>query len=147
MPSDLKKQIEEDRNEARRSGDGFVRDTLSMVLSDIRNREIETGEEADDDEVRSVLASAVKQREEAAGQMREGDRPELADKEEREAELLSDYLPPPLEEDEVREMVRDAIAQGADRVGPIMGRIMPRIRGRFDGKEANRIVQEELEGQ
>lgn len=144
MPSGLKKQIQEDLNDARRAGDRLARDVLSMVLSDIRNREIETRGEADDDEIRKVLAKAVKQRHEAAEQMREGGRPELAEKEEREAELVSEYLPPPLTEDEVREMVREAVEQGADAVGPVMGRIMPRIRGRFDGKEANRIVREEL---
>lgn len=145
MSSELKEQIVEDMNEARRAGDRFARTVLSTVLSDIRNREIETGEDADDDEVRSVLAKAVKQREEAAEQMRDGGREELAEKEEREAEMLNRYLPPPLEEEEVREMVRREIREGADSIGPIMGRIMPEIRGRFDGKEANRIVREELE--
>ena len=145
MSSGLKKQIQEDLNDARRAGDRLTRDVLSMVLSDIRNREIEIGEDADDDEVRRVLSKAVKQREEAAEQMRKGGRPELAEKEEREAEIVTEYLPPPLDEDRVREMVREAIDQGADSIGPVMGRIMPRIRGRFDGKEANRIVREELE--
>lgn len=144
MASPLKDEIFEDLNDARRAGDRFSRSVLSMVLSDIRNHEIEIGHEADDAEVRRVLARAVKQREEAAEKMREGGREELAEKEEREAELLSEYLPPPLDEDEVREMVREEIASGADAIGPVMGALMPRIRGRFDGKEANRIVREEL---
>ncbi len=147
MASALKDRIQEDMTEARRAGDRFARTVLSMVLSDIRNREIEIGtEEAGDEEVRRVLSKAVKQREEAAEQMRKGGREELADKEEREAELLAEYLPPPLSEDDVREMVREAIDEGADDIGPIMGRIMPRLRGRFDGGEANRIVREELQG-
>lgn len=144
MASPLKDEIFEDLNDARRAGDRFSRSVLSMVLSDIRNHEIEIGHEADDAEVRRVLTRAVKQREEAAEKMREGGREELAEKEEREAELLSEYLPPPLDEDEVREMVREEIASGADSIGPVMGALMPRIRGRFDGKEANRIVREEL---
>lgn len=144
MASPLKDEIFEDLNDARRAGDRFSRSVLSMVLSDIRNHEIEIGHEADDAEVRRVLARAVKQREEAAEKMREGGREELAEKEEREAELLSEYLPPPLDEDEVREMVREEIESGADSIGPIMGALMLRIRGRFDGKEANRIVREEL---
>ena len=144
MSSELKQEIQEDLNDARRAGDRLRRDVLSMVLSDIRNHEIDIGEDADDDEVREVVSKAVKQRHEAAEQMRDGGRPELADKEEKEAELLSEYLPPPLEEEDVREMVREAIDQGADAVGPIMGRIMPRIPGRFDGGEANRIAREEL---
>lgn len=144
MPSDLKREIKDDLDDARRAGERLKRDVLSMVLSDIRNHEIDLGEDADDDEVRKVLSKAVKQREEAAEQMRDGGRPELAEKEEKEAEILSAYLPPPLEEEDVREMVRQVIDEGADSIGPIMGRIMPRIRGRFDGGEANRIVREEL---
>lgn len=132
-------------NDARRAGDRFARTVLSTTLSEVRNREIETGEEADDDEVRKVIAKAVKQREEAAGQMREGGRPELAEKEEKEAELLSGYLPPALGGEEVRAMVREIIEGGADQIGPVMGQLMPKIRGRFEGEEANRIVREELE--
>ncbi|MDX1567013.1 MAG: GatB/YqeY domain-containing protein [Longimicrobiales bacterium] len=145
MSDTLKQELQEDLNEARRAGDRFARDVLSTTLSEIRNREIEMGEEADDEEVRAVIAKAVKQREEAARQMRDGGRPELADKEMKEAELLSEYLPPPLEEDEVRAMVREIIEGGADQIGPVMGQLMPKIRGRFEGQEANRIVREELE--
>jgi uncharacterized protein YqeY len=81
--------------------------------------------------------------------MRAAGREDLASKEESQAEVLSVYLPEGLSEDEVRALVRQAIAdganQGANQMGPLMGRIMPQIRGRFDGKEANRIVREELE--
>lgn len=144
MSSDLKSEIFEDMNDARRAGDRLARDVLSMVLSDIRNREIETGEDADDEEVRSVVARAVKQREEAAEAMREGGRDALAEKEEKEGRLLKEYLPPELDADEVRQMVRELVDDGADAIGPVMGRLMPKIRNRFDGKEANRIVREEL---
>lgn len=145
MSDTLKEELHQDMTAARRGGDRFTRTVLSTVLSDIRNREIETGEDADDDEVRRVLAKAVKQREEAARQMRDGGRPELAEKEEKEVELLSEYLPPALDADEVRAMVREIMADGGDQIGAVMGRLMPEIRGRFEGQEANRIVREELE--
>lgn len=144
MPESLKQSLRRDLDAARKARDKFKTRVLSTVLSDIRNREIETGGEADDQEVRSVLARAVKQRGEAAEQMRSGGRPELAEGEEAEAELLREYLPRPLTEEEVRAMVREAIDEGITEMGPIMGRIMPRLRGRFEGKEANRIVREEL---
>ena len=78
--------------------------------------------------------------------MRDANRPELAEQEEAQAEILETYLPQQLSEEEVRALVREAMAAGADQMGPLMGRIMPQIRGRFDGKEANRIVREELGG-
>ncbi len=78
--------------------------------------------------------------------MEAGGRSDLAEKEAAEAEILQVYLPPPMSEEDVRTLVRQAVEDGADAMGPLMGRIMPQIRGRFDGKEANRIVREELGG-
>lgn len=145
MSSELKERIRADLRTARKARNRLERTVLSTLLSEIRNREIEIGEEVDDDEVRAVVARAIKQRKEASGEMARGGREELAAREEREAEILAAYLPPPLSEDDVRTMVREAIEEGADGIGPVMGRIMPRIRGRFDGREANRIAREELE--
>ena len=144
MSSDLKPRLQADLNAARKQRDKARTLVLSTTLSEIKNREIEVGGQLPDDEVVRVVGKAIKQRREAAEQMRAGGRPELAEKEESEATVLSAYLPDQLQEDEVRAMVRDAIAQGADALGPLMGRLMPRLRGRFDGKEANRIAREEL---
>ena len=77
--------------------------------------------------------------------MRDAGRDELAAKEEREVELLDPYTPDAMSEDEVRAEVRSLIADGADNIGAVMGLLMPRIKGRFDGREANRIVREELD--
>lgn len=144
MSSELKQRLQDDLKSARKGKDRLRTLVISTTLSEVRNHEIAQGGEADDDDVIEVVARAVKQRREAAEQMRDGGREELAEKEEKEAEILSEYTPPPLSEEEVRAMVREAIAGGADSVGPVMGRIMPRLKGRFDGKEANRIVREEL---
>lgn len=146
MSSALKNQLRTDLNEARKAREKLRTLVLSTTLSELRNREIETGSEAEDDEVISVLSKAVKRRREAAEQMRSGGRAELAEREETEAEILSEYLPAGLSEDEVRELVREILRGGPRELGPVMGRLMPRIQGRFDGKEANRIVREELAG-
>lgn len=144
MASDLKKRIQADLNAARKERDKLRTLVLSTTLSEIRNREIDDGEEIDDDGVVQVVARAIKQRKDASEQMRDAGRGELADREDAQAEVLSDYLPEGLSEDEVRSIVRELIAGGADQMGPLMGRLMPRIRGRFDGKEANRIAREEV---
>lgn len=119
---------------------------LSMTVSELKNAEIEKRADLDDEEVHQVLVRAIKKRREAADQMRGAGREERADQEAWEAELLQTYLPPPLEEEEVRALVRAAIAGGAAQMGAVMGKVMPALRGRFDGKEAGRIVREELEG-
>ena len=146
MSTPLKERLRADLNEARKAREKLRTLVLSMTLSDLRNREIELGKEADDAEALSVLTKAVKRRKEAADLMRDAGRMELAEKETSEAEILGAYLPEGLSEEEVREMVREVLAGGASEMGPVMGQLMPRLKGRFDGKEANRIVREELAG-
>ncbi len=145
MADTLKDRLRDDLNTARRARDRTRTLILTTTISEVRNREIELGRDLDDEDVREVVQRAVKRRREAAEQMRAGNREDLAAKEDQEAELLTGYLPAQLGEDEVRGYVREAIAAGADSMGAVMGRIMPRIKGVFDGKQANRIVKEELE--
>lgn len=146
MTAPLKEKLQVDLNESRKAREKLRTLVLSTTLSDLKNREIELGRDADDAEVLAVLTKAVKRRKEASEQMRDAGRHDLADREASEAEILSAYLPEGLSEDEVREMVRTFIAEGVKDMGPLMGRLMPRLKGRFDGKEANRIVREELAG-
>jgi uncharacterized protein YqeY len=140
----LKHRLQTDLNRARKDRDKARTLVLSTTISELKNREIENGRDASDDDVIAVLDRAVKQRREASEQMRSGGRGELAAKEEAEAEILKGYLPEGMSEADVRALVREAIAGGATQMGAVMGRIMPRIKGRFDGKEANRIAVEEL---
>ena len=146
MPETLKDTIREDLNAARRERDKLRTTLLTTLLSEVRNREIEVGHELADAEVHGVVTSAIKRRREAAEQMRAGGREELAQKEEQEAAQLQAYLPPPLTDDDVRGMVRDAIAAGAGDLGSVMKAVTPNTKGRFDGRELNRIAREELGG-
>jgi uncharacterized protein YqeY len=77
--------------------------------------------------------------------MRAAGRGELAHKEDEQSAILDENLPEGMSEDEVRTIVREIIASGADLMGAVMGQLMPKIRGRFVGKEANRVVREELD--
>ena len=146
MSSELKSRIQADLNESRKERDKVRTLVLSTLLSEIRNREIDGRGALDDDGVVQVIAKGIKQRKDAADQMHAAGRDELAAKEEEQSAVLQGYLPEALSEDDVRALIRAAIEGGADQMGPLMGRIMPEIRGRFDGKEANRLVREELEG-
>ncbi len=146
MSDDLQALLRSDLAQARKSRDKLRTVLLSTVLADVHNREIETKDALDRSGVEEVVSRAIKQRREAADQMAAGGRDDLAQKETAEADILRDYLPPQMSEADVRELVRQAIQDGADAIGPLMGRLMPQIRARFDGKEANRIVREELGG-
>jgi uncharacterized protein YqeY len=142
--SGLTERLRADLNSARRERDKLRTLVLGTTLSEVKNRQIELGREPTDEDVTEVVARAIRKRREAAEQIRAVGRTDLADKEEREAELLMPYMPEQLGEAEVRGMVKEAIAGGADSVGAVMGAIMPRVKGRFDGRETNRIVREEL---
>lgn len=144
--SELKTRLQNDLSQARKARDRALTLVLSTTLSEIRNKEIDLGRDASDDDVQAVVNKAIKQRKDAADQMRAGGRPELAEKEESEAELLSVYLPEQLADDEVRAMIREIVEGGATEMGRVMGQLMPRIRGKFDGKAANALVREALQG-
>lgn len=146
MSSDLKGRIQADLNEARKQRDKERTLVLSTILSDLKNRELEAGGSLADDDAVQVIAKAIKQRRDASDQMRDAGREELAAVEDAQAAVLQGYLPEGLSEEEVRAMVREIVAGGATAMGSVMGQLMPRIRGRFDGKEANRVVKEELDG-
>lgn len=144
MKNDVQDRLKVALVQARKGRDKPTVLVLSTIIADVRNKEIEIGAPLDDDAVEAVLARGIKQRKDAADQMRGAGRTELAEVEEAQMAILQEFLPPPLTEDDVRALVRDAISAGVSEMGPLMGRLMPSLRGRFDGKEANRIVREEL---
>ena len=144
MAEDLKARLRSDLVVVRKARNRLGTVVLTTLLSEVRNREIEVGEDLDDEGIQVIVVKAIKQRRDAAEQMLEAGRPELAEKETEEASLLQVYLPPALSEGEVQALVQEAIDSGATEMGAVMSRIMPEIRGRFDGKEANRIVREAL---
>lgn len=144
--SELKSRLQSDLTLARKAREKTRTMVLSTTLSELRNREIEMGREVTDEDVVQLVGKAIKQRKDSAEQMRAGGRPELAEKEEAEVEILQAYLPAQMDADEVRAIIGKIVAGGADTMGAVMGQLIPRIRGRFDGKEANALVREALEG-
>ncbi len=143
--SELKARLQADLNTARKARDKNRLLVLSMTISELKNKEIDLGREISDEDVMQVVTKAIKQRRDASEQMAAGGRQDLADKETTEAEVLQGYLPEGLSEDEVRAMVREIVAGGATDMGKVMGQLMPKLRGRFDGKAANALVREGLE--
>lgn len=140
---DLKARIRADMNAARLGGDKVRARLLGTILSDIRNREIDVGHDLSDEEVVEVVGRAIKVRNEAAEQMES--RPDLVKKQQDEVAVLTEYMPPQAEEEEIRTAVVAAIEAGAENIGAVMGAIMPKFKGRADGREVNRIAREELE--
>lgn len=131
--------------EARKARDKDRTVVLTTVLAAVKNRQIELQREPTDDDVVAVVRKAVKMRQDSVEQYRAAGRDDLAGREAAEIEILRGFLPPEVDPEEIRAAVRAAIAEGADGIGPVMGVVMPRFRGRADGKVINRIAREELQ--
>jgi len=131
-------------NEARKQRDQARTLLLSTILSDIKNREIELNHTPTDDETAEVLRRGIKKRRESVEMFEKGGRPELAATEAAEIKALEGFLPAAVSADEIRVVVREAIAGGASDMGKLMGAVMPKFKGRADGKVVNQIVREEL---
>jgi hypothetical protein len=133
-------------NEARKQRDQARTLLLSTILSDLQNREIELKHPPTDDEAAEVLRRGVKRRRESIEQYEKGKREDLAARERAEVKMLEEFLPAAVSPDEIRAAVREAIAAGAQAMGPLMAKVMPQFKGRADGKVVNQIVREELAG-
>ncbi|MDH5234827.1 MAG: GatB/YqeY domain-containing protein [Gemmatimonadota bacterium] len=117
---------------------------LGTVLSEIKNREIELKRDLTDEDVVEVIRKAIKRRRESVELYEQAGRQELAAVERAEAQALEVWLPAAPSDAEVRAAVKEAIAGGASAIGAVMGKVMPRFKGRLDGSVINRIAREEL---
>lgn len=138
-------RFQDDLNKARKAQDKLRTLVLGTMLSAIRNREIELKRAPTDDEVIEVIRRGIKTRRESVEQYQKGGRTDLADQESAEISILQEYLPPEVDPAEIRAAVKSAIAAGAKDVGKVMAQVMPRFKGRADGKLINQIVREELQ--
>jgi len=133
-------------NEARKQRDQARTLLLSTILSDVKNRELELKRTPSDDETTEVLRRGIKRRRESVEVYEKAGRTELAATESAEIKALEEFLPAAVPPEEIRAAVREAIAAGAKDMGKVMGAVMPRFKGRADGKVINQIVREELAG-
>jgi uncharacterized protein YqeY len=132
-------------NAARRAQNRERTLVLGTILANLKNREIELRRPATDEEVLEVLRKGIKTRRESVEQYTAANRPELAEVERSQIKVLEEFLPPAVDPDEIRAAVRAAIAGGATDVGKVMGQVLPKFKGRADGKLVNQIVREELQ--
>ncbi|HLM36570.1 MAG TPA: GatB/YqeY domain-containing protein [Gaiellaceae bacterium] len=141
-------RLEEELKQAMVARDGERRDTLRLILTSLRSAEKELQRPLHDDEELQVLQRERKRRTEASEAFRAGGREEQADAEERELAVLEEFMPEPLSEEELEEIVDDAIAEvGATSmrdIGRVMADVMPQVAGRADGSSVSQLVREKL---
>ncbi|HSC50353.1 MAG TPA: GatB/YqeY domain-containing protein [Gaiellaceae bacterium] len=141
-------RLEGELKEAMAARDADRRDTLRLILASLRSAEKELQRPLHDDEELQVLQRERKKRTEAAEAFRAGGREEQAEGEERELAVLEEFMPEPLSEEELEEIVDDAIAEvGATSmrdIGRVMADVMPQVAGRADGSAVSQLVREKL---
>lgn len=144
----LRKRLDEDLKTAMKAKDEIRLSVIRMVRSSVKNKEIELKKELDDQAIIEVVSTLVKQRRESLKMFKEAGRDDLVSKEERELELLLDFLPRQLSAEEIGELVDRAIAEsgarGAADMGKVMKLLMPQTAGRADGKQVSEIVKSKL---
>jgi uncharacterized protein len=146
----LQQRLADDQKNAMKSKDKLRLSVIRMVRAKIKNAEIEKRDVLNDDEVLKVIARDVKQHKESITAFTDGNRPELAEKEEAELVMLMEYMPQQMSKDEVvaivKQVIEEAGATGPQDKGKVMGKIMAQVSGKADGKEVNQIVMDLLAG-
>lgn len=147
----LKQQLREDLKQAMLAKDELKTSVLRMAISAIGYYEIQkggAGYEANDEDVLAVIQKEAKQRRDSIEEFKKANRPELAEKETKELEMLQVYLPQQMSDEEIKNLVKEAInqtgAKTAQDMGKVMGFLMPKIKGKADGAMISKIVKESL---
>ena len=144
----LQNRITEDIKQAMKAGDTVKRDTLRMLLSSVKNAANAKLAPLDEAEVAAVVAKDVKRHLESIDAFKKGNRPDLVAKEEAEMEILQAYMPKQLGRDEIIAVVKEVIAavgaKGPGDKGKVMQQVVPRLKGKAEGKDINDVVTQLL---
>lgn len=146
MPT--KADLEQDLKQAMKAGDAVRKRTLRMVLSAAKLKEVEQGQEIDEEGLLKILQKETNSRQETIDEASKAGRQDLVESTEVELDILEEYLPKPLSEAEIEAMAREVIDQtGAEEpgdMGKVMGPLMSKTAGRADGSIVSRIVRQLL---
>lgn len=146
----VRSRLEQDMKDALRQKDRDRLSAIRMLRAAIQNADIDAGRSLDDQEVMEVLARELKMRRESLAEFQRAGRTDQAAQLERQIQVVQEYLPEPLSEEEIAQLARRVMAEvgaaGPQDMGKVMGKIMPLVRGRADGNVVSRIVRAELTG-
>jgi len=141
-------ELKDAQLDAMRKKDKLSLGTIRMALAAVKQREVDERIELNDTDVLQILTKMVKQRQEAASQFINGNRKDLADKEEAEIEVIKRFLPSPLSEQEINTLIEDAVSKsGASDIkdmGKVMGILKPKVQGRADMGQVSQLIKAKL---
>lgn len=144
----LEEKLNNDLKESMKAKDALRLSCVRMIIADIKNAVIAKRKQLTDEDIVEILQRQVKQHNDSIDGFKKGNRPDLVDKEEKELKIIQSYLPEQLSEQEIGKIIKQAIQEtGATQkkeMGKVMANIMPKLKGRADGKLVNKIVSENL---
>ena len=144
----LSEQIMSDMKEAMKARDKVRLNTVRMIKSALMNEKIKAGHDLTAEEELTVLSREKKQREESIEEFTKANRKDLADETKQELAIVESYLPKQMTQEELNQAVSSAIAevnaQGKSDFGKVMKVLMPKIKGKADGKAASDVVRKQL---
>ena len=148
MSKDLKSVVKTQVTISMKDGDKFRTTVLRMILAEIQKIEIEEKSDLNELQITSILEKMIKQRNDAISQFEQAKRQELADKEKKEIEIIKEFLPEQMSDDEVSELVSKIIsevgAQDMKDMGKVMGSLKPLIAGKADAGAVSQLVKKAL---
>ena len=146
--SAIKTKLEDDLKQAMRERNAPRRDVIRYIRSEIRNQEIRLRRDLEDDDAIQVLSRQAQQRRDSIEAFQSANRQDLVEKERAELEIITEYLPRQMGEDEIRALVAQTVAEtgatGPRDMGKVMSAIMPQVRGRAEGRQVSALVSEKL---
>lgn len=141
----LRDILQTDMKQAMKDRDKLRLAVLRMAWAAIRNKEIDEKTELKDDQVLAVLSKEVKQREDTISEIQDANRPDLVEKNQQEIDVLKHYLPQQLSDEELKQVVEDAIAKSGAKsmkdMGKVMGMVIAQTRGKAEGKRVSTMVK------
>lgn len=144
----VKDKLTSDMKEALKSQDKIRLQTIRMVLASIKNAEIDKQRTLNEEEIVNVIQREIKMRKEALEQFARGGREDLVQQTEAEIKVLEGYLPQQLSDEELTSLIRETMdevgAKSSKDMGKVMAALMPKIRGKADGRKANEIAKQLL---
>ena len=140
----LKEKLMEDLKQSMKSKNKVKKNTVTMVRAAIKQREVDERIELSDPEIVDIIAKQIKQKKDSISDFEKGNRQDLIDLTNEEIQILLEYLPPQLSDEALDLIVKEAIestgAQSKKDMGKLMAFIMPKVKGKADGKHVNEIV-------
>ena len=145
----LNERLNDDMKQAMKSKEKFKLTTIRMLRAAVKNQEIELKRPLEDDEVLVILSREIKQRKDSLQEFQKAGREDLIENLAAEIDIISAYLPQQLTEEEIKVIVQQTIqetgASSKAEMGKVMSALMPKVKGRADGKLVNQAVQQFLQ--